>query len=323
MNNIFKRSLYLPVLILSTLFLMACDEANGKKPDDEPPKVVNPVSAKDAKILFLHHSVGANLQADYRQSSYRSNGTFKENLDKYNSDNTKNYSYKERLYPDVNFSGPKKERHNHAYDWDNKPFVYWDMWINPNNNNTKLDMNEINYMPQADTFRAIVDSADLVIFKHCFTESNIGPDTSSSNPNQNARALNVFKAQYNDLKAKMRNEPNTKFLVWTLPPQLSNNFYTNTQAERAKEFSNWVKDVWDEKGDNIYVFDFRTLAADSEYLFLPTNLASVKPNGNLDNHPNADFNYRAVLNFVQRTVDVLEGKGDSAPLTGLKKLGTN
>lgn len=280
----------------------------------------NPVSADDAKILFLHHSVGNHVQAEWEPSPYSGNGSFSSNLAKHNQAHNKRYRYQHRLYPDINFSKkPKKAQHNHAYGWDNKPFVYWDMWDNPRNNNTQLDLSNQQYMPQTDTFDSIVQSADLIIFKHCYTESDVAADTGNANPNQNRRTLEIYKAQYNALKTKMRSEPNTKFLVWTLPPQLAKSGYTKAQAQRAKAFATWVKTQWDEPGDNIFIFDFRALAADQDHLFLPASRARKAG----DNHPNPDFNYQAVLNFVQRTVDVLEGRGDTAPLTGLKNLGSN
>lgn len=258
---------------------------------------LGPVSPDNARVLFLHHSVGK-----YVQLGGNSGKTFATHIKEYNQQSNHHYTYNHSLYPDT--------EKNNSYGWDNKPFVYWDMWVNRPGGKV---------IPKDEEFSSIANSADLVIFKHCFTESGVAQNKGSGTVSEDARRIEVYKLQYEAIKAKMKAQSDTKFLVWTLPPKLEG-AHTREAAALALEFSNWVRDEWDEKGDNIFVFDYRTLSADKDGLFLPKDWSLSEYSGKPDNHPSSDFSGKVLNNFVQRTIDVLEGRGDTAPVTGLDKL---
>jgi hypothetical protein len=108
----------------------------------------------------------------------------------------------------------------------------------------------------------------------------------------------------------MREFPDTQFLVWTVPPKVEGET-TPEIARRARSFVTWQRDVWDEPGDNIYLWDFQALATDGD-LYLTDEHAM----GELDSHPNDEFSEEVAPLFGQRLVDVIEGRGDEASLTG-------
>ena len=80
-------------------------------------------------------------------------------------------------------------------------------------------------------------------------------------------------------------------------------------ATRAKGFFEWVKTTWDEKGDNIFVFDFWQLETDGGLYLTAANASG-------DSHPNDTFAAKAAPLFGQRVIDVVEGRGDTGSLTG-------
>ena len=69
--------------------------------------------------------------------------------------------------------------------------------------------------------------------------------------------------------------------------------------------------VWDEKGDNIFVWDFYQLETEGG-IYLKMGYA----NGLRDPHPRPDFAGRVAPLLGQRIIDVVNGKGDSTSLTG-------
>ena len=82
-------------------------------------------------------------------------------------------------------------------------------------------------------------------------------------------------------------------------------------AERARAFVEWVRSEWDEPGDNIFVWDYFELATEGE-VFLKKEYS--KASG--DSHPGSSFSTTAAMAFCRRIVDVIEGRGDSGPVTG-------
>ena len=56
----------------------------------------------------------------------------------------------------------------------------------------------------------------------------------------------------------MRSFPDTTFIVWT-GAALTEATTTPDEAQRTREFFDWVKAEWDEPGDNIFLWDFYEL----------------------------------------------------------------
>ena len=86
----------------------------------------------------------------------------------------------------------------------------------------------------------------------------------------------------------------------------------NTKEENARcaeEFFDWVRNEWDEKGDNIFLWDLWELETDGG-IYLKDDYAAAPDNS----HPNAAFNKRVAPLAAKRIVDVIEGRGDSTSI---------
>ncbi len=234
----------------------------------------------NVKIIFLHHSTGGNIW----------NGGVDDWFRQYNKGNGKNYKIIEQEFPK---SSP--------YGWNNYPYDYWNIWVK--NAGSKPFKTE-------PTLEILTQEYDVIIWKHCYPVSDVKEDIGSPSVNSADKRIENYKLQYAALKDKMRQFPNKRFIVWTGAAQVKN--ATNPKsAERAKMFFNWVKEEWDEQGDNIYIWDFHALEAEGG-LYLKNNYAD-NPN---NSHPNKLFSNKAATYFAQRIVRVIEGMGDSSSITG-------
>ena len=112
------------------------------------------------------------------------------------------------------------------------------------------------------------------------------------------------------IKEKLAEFPNHRFIVWT-GAALVQSATTQENAERAQTFFNWVKNTWDEDGDNIYVWDFRELETEGGLYLLDQYAAAPG-----DSHPSSAFAQTVAPYFGQRIIDVIEGRGDTGSITG-------
>ena len=158
----------------------------------------------------------------------------------------------------------------------------------------------------------------MILFKHCFPGSDIGPDSGSPDAASGDKTLENYQAAYNALKTKLRSFPNTRFIVWTLAMRTEADMQASYggdhagMAQRAREFTDWVKSSWDERGDNIFVWDFYALETEGGLYLRPIYAADPGD----DSHPNGSFCATVAPLLGQRIVDVIEGRGDSGSLTG-------
>ncbi len=131
------------------------------------------------------------------------------------------------------------------YPWKNYPYDYWNIWVR--------HAGSAAYMTEP-TLEMLTGTYQVIVFKHCFPVSNIQAD-GVSDVGSEGRTLVNYRLQYNALKAKLRSFPRTRFIVWT-GAALRAADTSPEKADRAKQFFDWVKNTWDEKGDNIYVVGF-------------------------------------------------------------------
>ena len=237
-------------------------------------------SKNGTNIIFLHHSTGKIVW----------DGGVKEWFKNYNRTNKVNYSIVEQNFPKEN-----------PYGWKNYPFDYWNIWIK--------NACEEPYKKEP-TLEMITKQYDIVIWKHCFPVGDIKEDTGESNINSEIKSLENYKIQYEALKEKMKKFNQTKFIVWSIPALVEKKT-TEEKASRAKEFYNWVKNEWDQKGDNIYLWDFYELETEGG-LYLKNEYAQSQENS----HPDKAFSEKVVPYFCQRIVDVIEDRADNSSLTG-------
>jgi hypothetical protein len=234
----------------------------------------------DTNIIFLHHSTGRNIWE----------GGVPEWFSNYNSEKGTNYSIIEQNFP-------KREE----YGWNNYPYDYWNIWVN--NAGDKAYKNE-------PTLEMITRNFDVIVFKHCFPVSNIEPDTGDPDVSSDKKTVENYKLQYEAFKEKMKEFSETKFIVWTGAALVRENT-DEESAKRAREFFDWVRNDWDEEGDNIFLWDFYELQTEGglylkdEYARNPTN-----------SHPNEEFSGRVAPLFSRRIVDVIEGRGDTGNIDG-------
>lgn len=259
---------------LSFLFFSSCNNYQKELSYENP----------DQRILFLHHSTGYNVWKGYnhsdgkytlRTSSFDVPGL----LQAYNEEHNTKYAISEFYFP----SGKN-------YPWANYPYDYYNIWIK--------NAQTVEY-PEEPRLEALTEKYDMIIFKHCFPGSNILADEDSADINSSTKTLANYKLQYEALKQKMHEFPNTKFLVWTLAAQLETNV-TEEEALRAREFVLWVKNEWDEEGDNISIFDFNAIST-GDGLYLKPEYA----NGEKDSHPNEKLSGLAAEKFATRIIELL------------------
>ena len=122
----------------------------------------------------------------------------------------------------------------------------------------------------------------------------------------------MIQLRYNAIKNKLHEYPNNRFLVWTIPAVLEVNS-TPEAGALATAFADWVMTSWDESGDNIFVWDFRTLETNGGDFAPPEN---VRLYGDTDDHPNEEFAAETSPKLAKRIIDVLEGVADTTSLTG-------
>ncbi|MBI5487216.1 MAG: hypothetical protein HY905_07780 [Deltaproteobacteria bacterium] len=234
----------------------------------------------DAQIIYLHHSTGGVIW----------DGGVADAVAAYDDANGTSYAITERAFP----SGD-------PYPWENYPYDYWNIWVShagPDPYQTEP------------TLEILTAQYAVIVFKHCFPVSGIEPDTGSPDITSSTKSLENYHLQYDALKAKLHEFPANRFLVWT-GAALTAGSTTPDQAARSREFFTWVRTVWDEPGDNIFVWDFFELETEGGNVLPVANAASAD-----DSHPNAAFAARVAPLFVNRLVSVILGTGDLTSLTG-------
>ena len=235
-----------------------------------------PKSDKGINILFLHHSTGKAIW----------NGGVSKYFINYNKEYNKSYQIIEQEFP--------KSGGNYPYD-------YWNIWVNHHGKQPyKKDP----------TLELITEKYDVIIWKHCYPVGDIKEDLNKPDIGSNIKMIETYKLQYEALKKKMLEFPTNKFLVWT-GAQRVRNTTNEEEAKRSKYFFDWVRNEWDEPGDNIFIWDFYKLETEGG-LYFKDEYAKDSANS----HPNESFSQRVSQYFCQRIIDVIEGRGDSSQLTG-------
>lgn len=279
------------VALLLSLTLVRCgggDGGNGGGDGGESPMPTPTpdAGAGGARILLLHHSTGQNVW----------DGGVADWIANYNAAQGTSYQIEERAYPDD------------PWPWDNYPSDYYRIWV----------LHEGGSTPGTEWLETMASQYSVILFKHCFPGGDIWPDSGSPDAASGDKTLENYQAAYNALKAKLQGFPSTRFIVWTLAMRTEADMQANHgadyvgMAERARQFTDWVKNAWDVDGDNIFVWDFHALETEGGLYLRPAYAAD--PGG--DSHPNEAFCAVVAPLLAQRIVDVIEGRGDAGSLTG-------
>lgn len=187
------------------------------------------------------------------------------------------------------------------YEWANYPYDYYNIWVK--------HAGDAPYLGEP-TLEMLTAQYDVIVWKHCFPVGNILPDTGTAEVDSAEKRIENYKLQYARLKEKMRSFPDTEFIVWT-GAALLGSATSPQEAQRTRQFFDWVRSQWDEPGDNIFLWDFYRLETEGGP-YLKAEYAA----GPTDSHPSPDFGRRVAPLFARRVADVVEGNGDSTSLTG-------
>jgi hypothetical protein len=235
------------------------------------------------KIIFLHHSTGWNVWLG-RTNRYIYKLTGKSDVKTHFKFSgikvTESYNIAERFFPKAT-----------PYGWNNYPFDYYNIWVKHSGEKPYLE---------EPTLEILTSEYDVVIFKHCFPVSNILPDIGKADINSDEKRLENYKLQYAALKGKMHEFPEVKFILWTPAVRVKNQL-SQEEAERTYSFYKWIIDEWDEKGDNIFIWDFYSYETEGGLYLLDKNAVSSN-----NSHPNVEFSTKMAQVFAKFIYDVIE-----------------
>jgi len=238
----------------------------------------------DTKIIFLHHSTGRNVwygDVGMGKSFGQKLCMVPRLIKEYNDQNGRKISIEERDFPA-----------REPYGWKNYPYDYYNIWVKNAGNEPFME---------EPTLEMLTKEFDVIIFKHCFPVSNIEEDDGNPDINSDKQTITNFKLQYDTLRTKLYEFPKTKFIVWTGAALVEP--YTNPEeASRAREFFKWVKEEWDQPGDNIEIFDFREIETEGG-IYLKSIYAA---NPQWDSHPNKKLSKIAAQKFVDKIIEVVK-----------------
>lgn len=283
---------HLFVLLIITLVLSS---SSCRKKNAEP--AVN--------IIFLHHSTGEHIWKGKPPSIFirairridmpladriSKKGLLPDLFKAYNKENGTNNLIREMEFPKLK-----------PYGWSNNPYDYYNIWVK--------NAGEVPYKEEP-TLEILTKEYDIIMFKHCFPVSNIKQDEAVPDINSTYHSVANYKLQYNALRDKLHEFPDTKFILWT-GAALVKTHSTEDIALRAQAFFAWVKEEWDLPDDNIYLWDLYDLQTDGG-LYVKVDYASAST----DSHPNKEFSTYAANLLFNRMIDVVENNGINTLLTG-------
>lgn len=238
-----------------------------------------------SKIVFLHHSTGrAVLRGNTSTLWYRLSG--KGDVHKYFREHNRLQGTRHRLHA-LDYPGEA------GYGGFNYPYDYHNLWVK--------HAGEVSYKGQA-TLEQLTREYDVVVFKHCFPVGKLLENTGQASVDNPEKRLENYQVQYEALKQKMHDFPETVFVVWT-PPAMVKEATTEAEALRLREFYDWLIREWDEEGDNIFLWDFYALETEGS-LYLQPEFAAAPG----DSHPNRDFAGRVAPMFAAFVIDCLENQ---------------
>jgi len=239
------------------------------------------------KIVFLHHSTGSGIWVgNTNRYLYKltKKGDVQNFFKDYNKENRTSYSISQITFPKQS-----------PYGWNNYPYDYYNIWVKNSGENSYLE---------EPTLEMLTKEYEVIVFKHCFPASRILEDTGTPDINSDEKRIENYKLQYNALKQKMHEFPNNKFIVWT-PAVCTKNKMTEDEAKRTRLFYRWMVDEWDEKGDNIFIWDFYKYETEGELYLLEKNAYSP------DNcHPGKEFAAKVAPLFCKYIIEVIESASE-------------
>jgi len=272
------------ILVLSLVVFSSCSHDGYK---DKLSK-----NSNDVNVLFLHHSTGNNI---FRGDMQGDKPTVQVWFENFNKQKGTNINFAETFFPE-----DKRYRY-FGYGWDNYPYDYYNIWVKNGNGNS--------YKGEP-TLKTLTPLWDVIIFKHCYPTSAIVED-GKPDVDSDVKTLANYKLQYEALKKKLHEYPDTKFILWT-GAALTEKANKPDRAKRTREFFTWVKNEWDEPGDNIYIWDFYELETEGG-LYLKDEYAASPTNS----HPNKMFSAKVAPLFCQRVVDVINNSGTKTDPAGV------
>jgi hypothetical protein len=278
------------ILLITILLMTSCRHTN---------------ESDAIKIAFLHHSTGQNIWNGDRTSlasrivrkiyyklgwKYNIRGKLPSLFDKNNKQHQKDYRIEEFIFPKTT-----------PYGWKNYPFDYYNIWVKHAGPQPFME---------EPTLEMLTKNYSMIIFKHCFPVSNIQTDMDSADIDSDYKSLANYKLQYQALREKLHQFPDTKFVVWTGAAQVKSQI-TEEEAIRAHDFFSWVVKDWDVPEDNIFIWDFYQLQTEGGLYFLDKFAQSEN-----DSHPNKSFSSFASELLFKRLIDVIENNGMNTEITG-------
>ena len=240
-----------------------------------------------SKIIFLHHSTGHSVWVGQtNRYIYRltGKGDVQKFFDSYNRKNGTAYVISEMYFPK---SSP--------YGWKNYPYDYYNIWVKNAGENPFME---------EPTLEILTKEYQVIIFKHCYPVSNIQPDVGNPDIDSETKTLENYMLQYEALKTKMHEFPDNKFIVWT-PAVNTQRLMAQEEAMRTRQFHEWITNEWDEKGDNIFIWDFYHYETEGGLYML--DKYSKVPN---NSHPGDEFSARLAPLFGQFIIDVITGEAE-------------
>ncbi len=272
-----KVNISIVFFLKSFIFLLLFSQCSSKNQE------VNEIDAY--KVIFLHHSTGLNIWKGETSDIGRIDRMRGKEYDvpawftEYNESHETNYQITQQSFPKA------------TYGWNNYPYDYYNIWVKHGDQD---------YFQDEPTLQTLATKYNLIIFKHCFPVSNIKEDLGTGKIDSPEKRIENYKLQYEALKVKIHQFPDTKFLLWT-GAALVKAGTTPENAERSRLFFDWVINEWDEENDNLFLWDFYNLETEGGNYF--KDEYAVNPN---DSHPNVEFAARVSPLFCEKIVSVIE-----------------
>ncbi len=270
------KYLIINIIIVFSLF-MCCSADNNKS----------------INVIFLRHSTGGRIwKGNPNRVIYKltKTGDVERRIKKYNRKHEVKINIEQMAFP-------KKE----PYGWKNYPYDYYNIWIKHAGDKPYLEES---------TLEILTKKYNVIIFKHCYPVSNILDDLENPDVDSEIKTVSNYKLQYNELKKKMHSFPATKFIIWTPPPRVASK--TNfDEAKRTREFYEWMINTWDEKNDNIFIWDYYKLATEGGLYLKPEYSAGIN-----NSHPGRAFSGKASRLFANRIIQVVNNTADNKDAAG-------